>query len=79
MSTRAPIIVSLGLYKASGGPVKTIGKFRQALGANLFSFVDAKQYQPEADGIEGASVIQSVKLPFLSTMCYPQARDQKPH
>lgn len=70
-SSAKPLIVSLGLYRSSGGPVKTISKFRDALEANLFCFVNKRQYQTEAFGVEGVHVIESRSLPFFRELCVP--------
>lgn len=70
MKKHSPIIVSLGLYKASGGPVKTISKFREALDADLYCFVNKRQYQNEAYGVEGAHIVDGPDLPGLREMCY---------
>jgi glycosyltransferase involved in cell wall biosynthesis len=70
MKKHSPIIVSLGLYKASGGPVKTISKFREALEADLYCFVNKRQYQNETLGVDEAHIIDGPNFPFLRQMCY---------
>ena len=71
-------IISLGLYKSSGGPVKTIGKFRDALDADLYCFVDSMQYETENFAMDNAKVIPSVRLPILRQMCYVSAMRRLP-
>jgi glycosyltransferase involved in cell wall biosynthesis len=73
-SSVKPLIVSLGLYRSSGGPVKTISKFRDALKADLYSFVNDRQYRTEDFAVEGGHIIPSRSLPLFREMCIP-ARD----
>ena len=69
-----PLIVSLGLYRSSGGPVKTISIFRDALKADLYCFVNDRQYRTEDFAVEGGHIIPSRSLPLFREMCIP-ARD----
>ena len=73
-STVNPLIVSLGLYRSSGGPVKTISKFRDALKADIYCFVNDRQYRTEDFAVEGGHIIPSKSLPLFREMCIP-ARD----
>ena len=66
-----PLIVSLGLYRSSGGPVKTISKFRDALSADLYCFVNDRQYRTEDFAVEGGHIIPSRSLPLFREMCIP--------
>jgi glycosyltransferase involved in cell wall biosynthesis len=40
-------ILTLGLYRSSGGPSKSVSAFRDALGARVISWVDPVQYEAE--------------------------------
>jgi len=66
-----PVLVSLGLYRTTGGPVKTITKFKEALNGNLFCFVDPRQYSAGSFGIDDARIVCGRNLPGLRQMCYP--------
>lgn len=58
--------------------MKTIGKFREALDADLYCFVDSKQYETEDSAMDNAKVIPSVRLPMLRQMCYVSAARRHP-
>lgn len=65
-----PLIVSLGLFKDSGGPVKTIGKFKQALAAEAYSIADPKRLDRDPVAVEGTIGIPSSRIPILRQLNY---------
>jgi hypothetical protein len=52
--------------------VKTISKFREALGAELFCFSDARQLEKESPVVEGATAVKSVHFPVLRQLAYSE-------
>lgn len=63
-------IISLGVFKDSGGPTKTIGAFKSALGAELFSFCNSKLLAKQGLAISGAEGVLTSSLPVLRQFCY---------
>lgn len=70
MDANKPMISCLGLYKTSGGPVKTIGKFASALDADIFSFVDGELERKLGLGLEGINRIKISRIPILRQYSY---------
>lgn len=64
-------IVSLGVHKSSGGPSKTIGAFRDALDARLFTFCDIKRLQADPLAIDGAEPVAVSQIPGLKQFMVP--------
>jgi len=64
------LIISLGLFKDSGGPVKTIGKFREALDARLYCFADPKRIRHDPLANKHAQLVETSTLPVLRQFCY---------
>lgn len=65
-----PLIVSLALNRASGGPVKTITLFKKATKAHHICFVNSQQHAIETKALGEVCLIQSSKLPILRQLCY---------
>lgn len=63
-------IISLGLFKDSGGPTKTIGAFKQALDAELYCFCGSSELGAGALGVKGASSVKSASVPILNHFRY---------
>lgn len=76
METRQPLIVSLGLFQDSGGPVKTIRKFKEAMNAKAFSFADPLRMDREEIAVDGAIGIASSRIPMLREFNYIHAREK---
>lgn len=67
---RKPLIISLGLFQKSGGPLKTISKFRDALEADLYCFSDPSRVAKDPLAIEHAELINATSIPPLKQFCY---------
>jgi len=70
-------LLTLGLYRSSGGPSKSVAAFQQALGADVISWVDpvAAAREPQIWELSGchAHVVEGSRAPILRQLCYPQA------
>ena len=58
-------IISLEVFKDSGGPTKTINAFKSALSADLFCFCSPQELSEKGLAIEGAYPVVSSRLPLL--------------
>lgn len=67
-------IISLGVFKGSGGPTKTITAFKNALEAPLFSFCDSKELKEGPLAIDGAEPVACSSLPILRQLRYSTKR-----
>jgi glycosyltransferase involved in cell wall biosynthesis len=67
-------IISLGVFKGSGGPTKTITAFKDAMGAALFSFCSASELRENPLAIPGAQPVVPVALPILKQLQYSTRR-----
>lgn len=65
-------IISLGLYKHSGGPTKTIGCFQRALDANLYCFCNNRELERHPIAIDGGVGVASWNVPILRELCVPK-------
>ena len=63
-------IISLGLFKHTGGPVKTVGDFKRALGAELYAFTERSILAKHELSVEGAHPVVASPFPILSQFCY---------
>ena len=63
-------IISLGLFNHTGGPTKTIGDFKRALGAELYAFCEKSIFEKYKLSVKGAHPVTSSSLPLLSQYCY---------
>ena len=68
-------ILSLGVFRGSGGPTKTIASFQRALDADLYSFCDRGELKQSPLAIEGAYALPSSALPLLRQLNVPSLRD----
>lgn len=73
MSSRITLL-SLGLYKSSGGPAKSVRAFQEALDASVVSWVDASKHQKEPSIWEDEIVVESSRLPILRQLQVPFKR-----
>ena len=67
-------IISLGVFKGSGGPTKTITAFKDAMGAALFSFCRPSELRENPLAIPGAQPVVPVALPILKQLQYSTRR-----
>ena len=58
-------IISLAVQKSGGGPTKTIGAFKSALDADLYSFCDRRGLDTDPLAVPGAQAVGAMPLPFL--------------
>lgn len=74
-------IISLGAFKDSGGPTKTIAAFKRALSAELFCFCSPRELKKDRLAIEGAEGVVTSRLPLLEQIGYaqPHSADQAEH
>ena len=56
-------IISAGIHRGSGGPTKTIGAFKKALDAELFSFCDPHQLKRDPLAIDTAHAVTASGMP----------------
>lgn len=66
------LIVGLDLFRSSGGPSKTIKAFRDALDANVYSFVDPRQMAIEPFAVEGTIGVPASSLPLARQLRIPR-------
>ena len=67
-------IISLGLFKETGGPTKTIGAFKQALDANLYCFCGKAELSAGSLAVDGACAVEGVSTPILKQLVYSTTR-----
>jgi len=67
-------ILSLGLYRGSGGPSKSITAFADALDARVISWVDPLQYAREQLIWSQSTVVRGSRLPVLRQLLVPTNR-----
>lgn len=70
------MVVSLGLYRGSGGPSKTIAAFKEALDAELYMFCKATDLLNEQTVVRDARCVPSSKWPLLSQFVWPEKKDK---
>jgi glycosyltransferase involved in cell wall biosynthesis len=68
-------ILTLGLYRGSGGPSKSIRAFADALDARVISWVDPLQYRREQLIWPDSTVVRGSRLPVLRQLLVPTDRD----
>lgn len=68
-------ILSLGLYRGSGGPSKSIKAFATALDAKVISWVDPVQVAREQLIWDESTVVSGSRLPVLRQLLIPRRRD----
>lgn len=68
-------ILTLGLYRGSGGPSKSIRAFADALDARVISWVDPLQYRREQLIWPESTVVRGSRLPLLRQLLVPADRD----
>jgi glycosyltransferase involved in cell wall biosynthesis len=68
-------VLSLGLYRGSGGPSKSIKAFADALDARVISWVDSTQYAREQLIWAQSTVVRGSRLPVLRQLLVPARRD----
>ena len=71
MSDLGYTIISLAVQKSGGGPTKTIGAFKRALEADLYSFCDPKHLKEDPMAVSGAKSVNAVQLPFARQFMLP--------
>lgn len=71
MSLRKTVL-TLGLYKGSGGPSKSVRAMQRALGADVISWVDPKQYASDPLIWEETEVVKGSGLPVLRQLLLPE-------
>ena len=64
-------IVSLAVQKSGGGPTKTIGAFKRALNAELYSFCDPGLLKEDPLSVPGANPVNAMQLPFAREFMWP--------
>lgn len=69
-------IISLGVFKHSGGPTKTIAAFQNALSANLYSFCDPLELRRNPLAINAEPIIP-VSIPGFKQIHYSTSRATK--
>lgn len=70
-------IISLGLFKESGGPTKTISYFQKALSAEVYAFCKVEEVVNSPLALENSFPVLSYRMPLLSHFCVPPATDCK--
>jgi glycosyltransferase involved in cell wall biosynthesis len=70
-------ILTLGLYRSSGGPSKSIRAFAAALEANVVSWVDPIQYERERLVWDSCTVVRGQSAPLLRQLLMPQPADAR--
>lgn len=68
------VIVSLGLYKSSGGPSKSVKAFQQALDADVVSWVSSDKSMRESLIWNETLVVEGSRLPFFKQLQVPKFR-----
>ena len=71
------VIISLDLFKQTGGPTKTIGSFKRALDAKLYAFCKWGSLQKDEFAIPDARPIISSQLPVLAQFRYANEKQAK--
>ena len=71
-------IISLAVQKSGGGPTKTIGAFKRALDAELYSFCDPSLLKDDPLSVPGVHPVHAMQLPFARQFMWPsrQAVDE---
>ena len=69
-------ILTLGLYRGSGGPSKSIKAFADALDARVISWVDPLQNAREKLVWNRSTVVRGSRLPVLRQLLVPAHRDE---
>jgi glycosyltransferase involved in cell wall biosynthesis len=69
-------ILTLGLYRGSGGPSKSIKAFADALDARVISWVDSLQYARDRLIWAQSTVVRGSRLPVLRQLLVPARRDE---
>jgi glycosyltransferase involved in cell wall biosynthesis len=64
-------ILTLGLYRGSGGPSKSIKAFAEALDARVISWVDPLQYRRERLIWADSAIVRGSRLPVLRQLLVP--------
>ena len=64
-------IISLAVHKSGGGPTKTIGAFKRALGAELYTFCDPSKVENDPLVVPGANPVNALQLPFARQFMWP--------
>lgn len=64
-------LLTLGLYPSSGGPAKSIHAFREALGAEVVSWVDPQEYAAEPLVWDRSTVVMGSARPVLKQLQIP--------
>lgn len=62
------LIISLGVFKGSGGPTKTISSFKKALCAEQFSFCSREELDAGPLAVDGAEAVVASSLPILKQL-----------
>jgi len=68
-------VLTLGLYRGSGGPNKSIKAFAEALHAKVISWVDPDQYASEPLIWDASTIVRGVRFPVLQQLLIPRHRD----
>ena len=68
-------IISLAVQKSGGGPTKTIGAFKSALNAELYSFCDPSRLENDPLSVPGANPVNAMQLPFAKQFMWPSRQD----
>lgn len=71
MSDLGYTIISLAVQKSGGGPTKTIGAFKRALNAELYSFCDPSLLKDDPLSIPGANPVMAMQFPFARQFMLP--------
>ena len=71
MSDPAYTIVTLAVQKSGGGPTKTIGAFKRALAAELYSFCDPNRLKEDPLSVPGVNPVNAMQLPFAREFMLP--------
>lgn len=69
-------ILTLGLYRGSGGPSKSIKAFADALDARVISWVDPLQYTREQLIWADSAVVRGSRVPVLRQLLVPARLDE---
>lgn len=64
-------IVSLAVQKSGGGPTKTIGAFKRALNAELYSFCDPILLNDDPLSVPGVNPVNAMQFPFARQFMWP--------
>lgn len=63
-------IISLGVFKDSGGPTKTIGAFQRALSAEIHCFCSQEELDVGRLAVEGSVAVKASRWPILKQLRY---------